>query len=324
MRSTLFRGVLLGWVVALATGAAVPVAAEGDLRYPRTVALDRAGHLFITDTDHHRIQRVDAGSGAVTTVAGTGRCGGSGDGGPATAAMLCQPHGIAVDAAGNLYVADSPNHRIRRIDTRGVITTVAGTGTAGYSGDGGPAAAARLNRPRNLDIAADGDLVIADTDNRRVRRVDSATGFVTTVAGTGVRRSSGDGGPATAASFVDPRDVALDRAGNLYVIDTEAAVVRRIDGHGRITTVAGSGRSGLAGDGGPALSARLREPRGVAVDSGGTIWIADSGNDRVRRVDPGGFIHTAADSLADPRGLNVGPADSVYVADTGRHRVGRL
>ncbi|MGH9039191.1 MAG: SBBP repeat-containing protein, partial [Acidimicrobiia bacterium] len=174
----------LRWLASMVIVAVVlpvsPARASSDagLRAPRTLAVDGVGHVLVTDTENHRIVRIEP-SGTMSVVAGTGRAGDAGDGGPATAAELQDPHGIAVDRAGNIYVADSPNHRIRRIDRAGIITTVAGTGSSGFSGDGGPATAARLNRPRNLLATADGSLIIADTDNRRIRRVDPA-GIITT------------------------------------------------------------------------------------------------------------------------------------------------
>jgi sugar lactone lactonase YvrE len=305
-------------------------AAASGLKGPRTLAVDSTGHVLVTDTENHRIVRIDP-SGAMAVVAGTGKPGSGGDGGPATAAQLKDPHGIAVDGAGNIYVADSPNHRIRRIEPGGIITTVAGTGKAGFSGDGGPATAAQLNRPRNLIVAPDGALIIADTDNHRIRRVDGA-GSITTIAGSGSAQPAGDGGPATAAGFTDPRDVALDHDGNLYVADTMAHRVRRIDRHGTVTTVAGTGQPGYTGDHGPAVNALLHEPRGVAVDPAGDLFMADSSNNRVRWVDRAGIIRTlfgtgerkdapGAMGLADPRGLNTDAAGAVFVADTGNNRV---
>jgi len=330
-------GRFVRWMAAVAIVGLVlpgPPAAAQDrgagLKAPRTLAVDDAGNLLVADTENHRIVRI-APSGTMTVVAGTGRPGDSGDGGPATAAQLKDPHGIAVDGAGNIYVADSPNHRIRRIDPAGVITTVAGTGSAGFSGDGGPATAARLNRPRNLTVAPGGALIIADTDNRRIRRV-ARDGTITTIAGSGRAAAEGDGGPATVAGFADPRDVALDSAGNLYVADTVAHRIRRIDASGTVTTVAGTGSPGFSGDNGPATAALLHEPRGVAVDPAGDVFIADSSNNRVRWIDRAGTIRTlfgtgrrsdvpGAMGLADPRGINTDRHRRVFVADTGNHRV---
>ncbi|MDE0105484.1 MAG: hypothetical protein OXN89_24165 [Bryobacterales bacterium] len=310
-------------------------ATAAQLRSPRGLVVDATGDLYIADSSNHRVRMVDR-FGTITTVAGTGEFGYSGDGGPATAAQIRSPLSLALDAVGNLFIADAGNFRVRTVDPRGVITTVAGTGNPGRSGDGGPATAARLTFLRGLAVDATGNLFIADTTNRRVRRVDTS-GRITTVAGTGNGRFGGDGGPAASARLFDPQGVALDTAGNIYLADSDNHRVRRVDRAGVITTIAGTGRIGSGGDGGPATAAQLNFPRGMAVDAAGNLFIADTSNRRVRRVDRFGTITTVAGTgefgsggdggpattaqLAFPQGLAVDGAGNLFIADTSNHRV---
>jgi sugar lactone lactonase YvrE len=250
------------------------------------VAVDAAGNLLIADSGNQRIRRVDGTTGIITTVAGNGTYGFSGDGGAATSASLAYPYGVAVDAAGNLLIADYGNQRIRQVDgTTRIITTVAGKGTYGFSGDGGPATDASLNNPLGVAVDGAGNLLIADTYNQRIRRVDGTTGIITTVAGNGMAGFSGDGGPATDASLNNPSGVAVDGAGNLLIAVYGNQRIRRVDGTtGIITTVAGNGTAGFSGDGGAAISGSLNNPVGVAVDAAGNLLIADTNNLRIRRV----------------------------------------
>jgi sugar lactone lactonase YvrE len=259
-------------------------ATAAQLNRPSGIAVDAAGNLFVADSLNHRIRRVDP-SGRITTVAGTGEAGDGGDGGPATGARLSGPSGVAVDAAGNVFVADTANHRVRRVDASGQITTVAGTGAAGYDGDDKPAAAARLNRPTGVAVDATGNLFIADAANHRIRRVDAVTGRITTVTGTGAAGYDGDDKPATTARLSGPTGVAVDAAGDLFVADVENQRVRRVDATtGRIMTVAGTGLEGYDGDDGPAATARLYSPFGVAVDAAGDAFVADTFNYAIRAV----------------------------------------
>jgi sugar lactone lactonase YvrE len=195
------------------------------------VAVDAAGNLLIADYGNRRIRRVDGTTGIITTVAGNGNGGFSGDGGAATSASMYNPGGVAVDAAGNLLIADTDSHRIRRVDgTTGIITTVAGNGTSGFSGDGGAATSASLYNPVGVAVDAAGNLLIADYWNHRIRRVDGPTGIITTVAGSVNPGFSGDGGPATSASLFWPGGVAVDAAGNLLIADTGTSRIRQVSG----------------------------------------------------------------------------------------------
>jgi RHS repeat-associated protein len=266
-------------------------ATEACISVPYGVVVDAGGSVYISDFGNYCVRKVDP-DGVITTFAGNCTAGFSGDGGPATEASLDGPTGITLDASGNLYIADYFNHRIRKVDANGIITTVAGNGTGGLSGDEGPATQASLNRPYGVAADAEGNLYIADSWNQCVRKVD-ASGTITTVAGNGYGYS-GDNGPAVEAQFRYPYDVAVDAWGNLYIADKNNHRIRKIDASGIITTVAGSGTSGYKGDGGPAIDAQLSSPYGVAVDAPGNLYIADWQNRCVRKVDTNGNITTWA------------------------------
>ena len=264
--------------------------------HPMRVAGDREGNLFVADAHHARIRRIDTATGIIDTVAGCGAEGYSGDGGPAVRAMIASPHGTALDEHGNLFIADLKNDRIRRVDaSTGTITTVAGNSEHGYSGDGGPATDAMLASPIAVTVSADGDLYIADHRNSRIRKVDAATGIITTVAGTGEQGFRGDGGAATHAAISLPRDVALDSDGAIYIADGGNNRIRKVDPNGTITTVAGTGRAEFSGDGGPAHKASLSMPYSITLDREGNLYVVDTGNYRVRRIDATtGIITTVA------------------------------
>jgi len=246
------------------------------------VAVDSLGNVYLADTLNQRIRKVTP-SGTISTIAGRGVCYAPGDGGPATSACLGGPFGLAVDTVGNLYIADAVDNRVRKINTAGVISTVAGTGSAGYSGDGGAATAALLNGPAAVTVDWTGAVYIADQNNQRIRRVSQA-GVISTVAGSGTKGYSGDRGMATAASLSDPAGVALDSAGNLYIAELSNHRVRRVTPSGIIDTMAGTGTAEFSGDGGPATSAGLAFPSGLAFDTTGNLYVADSGNDRIRKI----------------------------------------
>ena len=295
---------------------------------PSGVAVDSGGNVYIADAGNNRIRKVTP-AGIITTVAGGGDV--VGDDGPATAAGLNFPSDVAVDAAGNLYIADHFNSRVRKVSFLGTITTLAGTGELGFAGDGGPAAAALLNDPAGVAVSPAGDVYFSDNRNRRIRRVNS-NGIIATVAGNGNFKFSGDGGPATSAALNLPSSVAVDSLGNLYIADTASHRVRKVSPSGTITTVAGNGTAGFGGDGGPATAASLSTPYGVAVDGNGNIYIADSDNSRVRKVNPAGIITTIAGGgsnpgdgvpatsfeLESPEGVAVDAPGNVYIA-TGTH-----
>lgn len=257
-------------------------ATEANLSYPRAVAFDASGNLYISDGGENRIRKVDA-TGIITTVAGGAPCCNLGDGGPATDAYLSSPEGVAVDAKGNLYIGDSGDNRIRKVDASGTITTVAGNGNSGYGGDGGAATSAVLSAPSGVAVDSAGNLYIADSANNRIRKVDTS-GVISTVAGNGAFGDSGDGGPATSANLNYPIAVALDAGGNLYIADIFNNRIRKVDTSGTITTVVGNGTFGFGGDGGPATDSELAYPSGLAFDSVGDLFIADSDNFRVREV----------------------------------------
>ncbi len=255
-------------------------ATSANLSSPGDVTLDTLGDFFIADTNDHVIRQVNP-AGLISTVAGDGIYGYSGDHGPATNASLSTPLGIAVDASGNLFIADAPNCVVREV-SNGTISTVAGNGTCGYLGDNGPAIAAELRNPQGVAVDGAGNLYIADSSNSAVRKVSA--GAITTIAGNGTCGYSGDGGPGNAAALCFPWGVALDAGGDLFIGDWGNNVVRELEAGGAIATVAGSGVAGFSGDNGPATLASLSMPGGVAIDAACNLYIADTGNSRIRKV----------------------------------------
>ena len=254
-------------------------ATAAEINYPTDVAVDNAGNLYIADSWNNAIRKVNT-SGIINTIAGIGGSGFSGDGGAATAAQLNNPTGVAVDRSGNLYIADNRNNRIRMITAAGIISTVAGSDSFGYSGDGRAATAAGLSGPNNVSVDTFGNLYIADGNNNRIRKVNTS-GIISTIAGTGILGFSGDGGPATAAKIYSPFEMALD-GGNIYFADYDNDRIRKIDTGGIITTIAGHGSSLFGGDGGPATAAGMH-PRGVAIHNG-ALYVTDFTNFRVRKI----------------------------------------
>ena len=379
------------------------LATAAELNKPRGVYVDSSGNIYIADTENHAIRKVDAITGIITTIAGTGSSGDSGDGGPAILAELNKPGGIFSDLSGNIYIADSDNHRIKKVDgATGIITTIAGTGSSGDAGDDGPAISASMNKPRGLWADEYGNILIADTENNRVKKVDTSSGIITTVAGNGSGSYSGDDGPATSASLKKPHAVCMheapapaylviadpsnhrirevnlntgiitkvagtlwsgyngdnrsatsarlyypfgvhvDPSHNTYIADTYNHRIRKVDGKtGIITTVAGIGSKGFSGDGGPATSARLRYPFNVYLDAAGNIYIVDTYNYRIRKVDAATQIITTVvgDGAARFRGdgglatdasirksydVAVDNAGNLFIADTHNHAIRKV
>ena len=264
------------------------LAVDAKLARPRELARDPAGNLYFVELNANRLRMIEAHTGIIRTIAGGGAEGFSGDEGPAEDAELARPHGVAIDAGGNIYIADFNNHRIRRIDGKtGIIDTIAGTGAAVYSGDGELAVAASVSFPAAGAFDPAGNYVFCDAGNRRVRRIDLTTGVISTLAGNGNAVHGGDGGPALEASFVSPQAIAYDARGNLYIADAPGHRVRRVDAEtGIITTLAGTGSSGFSGDGGLAAHATFNNPRGLAVDAArGRLYVADGVNERLRIID---------------------------------------
>ncbi|HLK66518.1 MAG TPA: hypothetical protein VKU19_23955 [Bryobacteraceae bacterium] len=303
---------------------------KAQLNYPTGIALDSSGNMYIADFLNFRIRKVAGGN--ITTVAGNGVLSFSGDGGPAVAAQLNGPHGVAADAAGNFYVSDSGNNVVRKVAKGGVISTIAGNGSPGSGGDGSAGTSAQLNSPMGLAVDGSGNVYISDSLNAKVRKV-SSSGVISTVAGNGTPGFGGDGAAASSAQINTPLGLAVDGAGNLYIADFSNNRIRMVTPGGTITTVAGNGNGGYSGDGGPAASAMLNLPSGVALDSAGNLYIADSGNNVIRKVIPGGAITTVAGTgvpgytgdggpatraqLINPRAIAVDAVGNILIADGG-------
>ena len=313
-------------------------ATETEISLVDGIAMDKKGDVYIAMREHNIISRIDT-KGMMTRYAGSGESGFSGDGGPAIKANFKTPAGLAFDPEGNLYIADRENHRVRKIDTSGNISTFAGIGKAGFSGDGGPAVRAKLNLPSGLATDKKGNLFISDRSNDRIRVVDKK-GVIRTYAGSGVAGFQGDAGPALKAQLDKPFGIALDEAENLYIADRNNNRVRKVSPEGIITTVAGDGGFFFMGDNGPAYRASVAAPTGVAVDKKGNLYIADRNNNRIRLVDKLGMIRTVAGTgqqdyngdsetaretnLYLPFGLIVDSNDNLLIIDRSHYRIRRI
>lgn len=309
-------------------------ATSANLNYPQSLVAS-GSDVYVADTFNHRVRKIN-GSGTISTYAGTGSAGYNGDNQAATSAQLNYPFSVSIGSGGYMLIADYGNHRIRNVSSGGTITTVAGTGTGGFSGDGGAATSAKLQNPLGVIAADTNTFYVADHGNRRARKV--ASGTITTVAGNGTVGPTGDGGTATSAELNGAFGVATDSSGNTYVSDEGNNVIRKISSSGTITTVAGNGTPGFSGDGGPATSAQLDSPYGVAVDADGNLYISDTNNQRIRKVfASNGYIYTIAGTgtsgfsgdggnatsanINGPVGIFAVSTTLVYFADSSNHRI---
>jgi streptogramin lyase len=318
-------------------------ATAAELNGPFDVAFDRQGNLYVSDTGNHRIVRVEGKTNVLTTIAGNGTKGSSGDGGPATGAQLDEPYGLAIDDDGNVYFADRLNRRVRRVDARtGRIATVAGDGSKVFSGDGGPATEAGLVEPNGVALDGRGRLFIADVADHRIRVLDLETGQIGTFTGTGQGKHEGDDGPVNKASIFGARAVEVGPGGTVYVLERQGNTLRAVDpARGVIRLFAGTGLKGFTGDGGPALDATFDGPKELALDTEGNVLIVDTENHAIRRVDAKtGKVSTVAGTgqrgglgdggpatkaqLDRPHGVAIGPDGSIYIGDTGNNRVRKV
>jgi streptogramin lyase len=352
-RTLLAAGVVL---LSVATGSAAEVrtiagtgedvstgdggpASEAAVGGPFGLVIGPDGALYVCETTGQRVRRIDLKSGLISTIAGSGERGYSGDGGRATAAKLNEPYEIRFDADGNMFFVEMKNHLVRRVDRQtGMISTVAGTGEPGFSGDGGPAAAAKLKQPHSICFDGEGRLYICDIGNHRVRRVDLESGIIETFAGTGERKPTPDGAPVAGTPLNGPRALAFDGRGGLVLALREGNAVYRIDiAAGMLHHVAGTGKSGYSGDGGDARQAELAGPKGVAIGPDATIYLADTESHTIRAIAPRtNEIRTLVGTgeagggpdgdplrcrLDRPHGIEIGPDSTVYIGDSGNHRV---
>lgn len=314
-------------------------AVAAQINNPYGLAIGPDGALYVCEIGNHVIRRIDLKTGRISTVAGTGKPGYTGDGGPAVQAALNEPYEIRFDRQGNMFFVEMRNHLIRRVDAKTkIITTVAGTGEPGFSGDGGPARKAQFRQPHSIAFDPQGRLLVCDIGNHRVRRIDLKTGLIETYAGTGERLPTPDKAPRAGAPLNGPRAIDLDRNGNLYLVLREGNAVYRIDPKtDTIHHVAGTGEKGYSGDGGDAKRARLNGPKGIAWAPDNSLYIADTESHTIRRIDlNSGIITTVAGAgergdgpepdplacrLARPHGVFVDRRGAVYIGDSEAHRV---
>lgn len=314
------------------------LATAASMYQPNQLTVDRAGNIYIAESGNNVVRKISP-SGIINVVAGTHTAGYSGDGGQATAAMLSAPLAVVVDTAGNIYISEDGNNVIRKVNTAGIISTIAGNGTAGFSGDGGPATAAELQGPFAMAFDATGNLFIADLYNNRIRKV-SVSGIITTFAGTGTGSYTGDGGPASGATLNNPIDVKFDTFGNLYVCDFYNSAIRKINTSGTISTICGNGTPSYSGDGGPASGATLNYPYAICVDKHNNIYITDNADERIRKIDTSGIIGTVVGTgiagysgdgglsvnaeIHNTGGIVTDTSDNLFIADFGNNVIRKV
>lgn len=315
------------------------IATSAQLNKPMGVTVDGSGNIYIADYYNNRIRKIDYSNNVITTIAGNGTAGFSGDSGIATSAEINTPYSIAIDGSGNVYIADAGNNVIRKVDhSNGIISTFAGNTICGFSGDGVSATLSELSNPMCVAVDGSGNVFIADYGNNRIRKVDVSTGFISTVAGNGTGGFSGDNGAATSAMLNNPTGVAIDGSGNIYIADYNNHRIRKVDVlTNNISTFAGNGTGGFSGDNNYAISAQLNNPTTIAVDASGNLFISDEGNNRIRKVTTNGIIVTVVGDgaqgfdgdgvsltlaeLNNPSCVAIDNSGNIYIADFSNNRI---
>ena len=324
-----------GIIQTIAGNGAVGYGGDGNaavdalMRYPCGLTFDKSGNLYVAESGSHAIRKI-APDGTITTVAGFGYAGFSGDDSNAVDARIQLPTDVAFDSSGNMLIADYGNHRIRKVDTSGKITTIAGTGSSGFLGDGAEATKAQFSSPIALTLDKSNNIYVSDYFNHRIRRI-SSSGTITTYAGSDKSGFAGDGSAATSAQLFHPRGITIDSDGNLYLADLFNKRIRRIVSSGTISTLAGNGIFQFGGEGGSARNAQMNQPSGAAYDPQGNLFIVDTANHRVRKVNPDGVITTvmgdgtaSANQLSYPSAVAIDPSGNVLIADTGNNRIRQI
>ena len=313
-------------------------AGSATLREPFMCDFDSKGNLYVCEARNHTVRKIDITTKTITTVAGTGESGYSGDGGPATSATMNEPYSLQIDTNGDIYIVDRLNAAVRKVDSvTGTITTVAGTGEPGYSGDGGPGEHAQMREPNDCFLTNSRGLLIADIQDQRIRHLDLSSGIITTFAGNGEKVRGGDGLSAVEASIFGARAVCMDSTGNTYICEREGNGVRKVDTSGIMSTIAGTGERGYTGDNGLAIEAQWGSPKAIRCNDNDEIIVVDTENHALRKIDPasnivttvaGGHLGSDGDGgpatsagLERPHGCGIDKSGLIYIADSNNHRV---